>query len=691
MNSFFKPKSIALVGASNKELSVAYGILNNLIKSNYQGKILAINPNYSEVLGFKSFPNLSATQENIDLVIIAISADKVSSILEEMASLKIKSAIIISSGFKEVGNLRLEQDIVKICRENDIKLIGPNCLGLINPHFNLNASFAGSYPLTGNIAFISQSGAICTGLIDLANSLNIGFSKFISLGNKAVLDEADLIEYLASDEETEIIAIYTEQLQDSKKIISACSKAKKPVIVLKGGFSQVGASASASHTGALVANTGAYQALFNQANFIEVNSIEELLNCLVIFQANLKKKFKDLIVLSNAGGPGVLAVDQAEMKNLNLRILNSPTSLSLLKKMPSNASLNNPVDILGDANIERYSQAFEILQNNEENSAFLVIISPQSMSNILGIVKAIVALKRENTFLSFVLMGSDLLIEAKEFLKKQKISVFTDPKEAVLAISSFYKWQKSIKKINTKNYIVEGCSKSLVERIIKKSLLRESLVIREDLAFKILKAYQIPVLKNYFVRSVSEAQNIAKKFRADVVLKISSPNIIHKTNVGGIKLNVKTREIKESYEKLIQEVGSHKPQAKIEGVLVAEMIKKKGLELIVGAFRDPLLGITLVFGLGGIYVELLKDQSFGLEPISYKQALKMIDSLKINKIFDGYRGAKVYHKAELALSILKIRQLMSDFPEIKEIDINPLMVFAGQKKPIAIDARIILE
>ncbi len=690
MNSFFQAKSIALVGASAKKFRVSYGILDNLVKSNYQGKIFAVNPNSDKILGLKSYPNLKAISAKIDLVIIVISADKVVSILEEMASLNLKSAIIISSGFKETGNFKLEEEIIRISKKNNIKILGPNCLGLINPHFNLNASFAGSYPLAGNIALISQSGAICTGLIDLANSSKIGFSKFVSLGNKSIIDEADLIEYLANDQATKIIAIYTEQLENSKKLIEACAQSKKPIIVLRGGASQLGASASASHTGALVGNSGAYQALFKQANFIEVKNIRELLNYLLVFQTNLNKKLNDLIILSNAGGPGVLAADQAEFDNLNLTILNKETKFSLSKKMPHSASLDNPIDILGDAGPDSYLEAFKILQSQEKKAAFLVIISPQSMSDISGIVKALLAVKKSETFLAFVLMGEGLIVEAKEFLQKNNISLFTCPKEAVQAISAFLKHQASRGDINTRNYLIKGNDKNLVKNIIKTSLIEKKKIIREDLAFKILKAYQIPVVKNYFIQSEKEVQKLTKKFRNKLVLKISSPDIIHKSEAGGIKLNIKAEDIKKSYLQLIEGVKKNRPQAKIEGVLAAEMIERSNLELIVGAFRDPLLGITLVFGLGGIYVEILKDQSFGLEPLSFKQAMNMLESLKISQIFDGFRGKQAYNKKDLALTILKIRQLMSDCGEIKEIDINPLLAFTGKSQPLAIDARIIL-
>jgi acetate---CoA ligase (ADP-forming) len=691
MNSFFKPKSIALVGASAKKNSVGYGILNNIVKNNYQGKIFAVNPNSEEVLGFKTFANLKSIKERVDLVIIAISADKVPLILEEMATLNLKSAIIVSSGFKEIGNLLLEEKIIEICRNNEIKIIGPNCLGLINPHHNLNASFAGAYPLEGKVAFISQSGAICTGLIDLAKSLNIGFSKFISLGNKTVIDEVDLIEYLATDKETEIIAIYTEQLQNSKKIIKACAKTKKPIIVLKGGISQAGAGASASHTGALVANTGAYQALFKQANLVEVSNISQLLNTLLIFQNNLSQNFSDLIILSNAGGPGVLAADEAEKNNLNLKVLNSKTSLDLAENLPLNASLNNPIDILGDAEADLYVKAFDILQNNEKKSAFLIIISPQSMSNILEISKKILSIKKTNTTVVFCLLANHLTREARDFLQVNKISSYMCPKEAVLSLASYYKWQENCKNISIENFKIEGVNKELVKKIINKNVTRESEVIREDLAFKILKAYQIPVVKNYLVQTKADAKKIAKKFSGDLVLKIVSPNIIHKSDVGGVKLNVSAKDISGKYLQIIKEIKEKRPQAEIEGVLISEMIKKNHLELIIGAFRDPLLGLTIIFGLGGIYVETLKDQSFGVEPLSYQQALNMIESLKINKILKGSRGQGAYNKKELALIILKIRQLMADFKEIKEIDINPLFAFPGKEKALAVDARIILK
>lgn len=690
----FNPKSIAVVGASTIEGKLGNDILKNLINSGFKGKIYPINPKSNKIYDYKCYPNLKAVKDRIDLMIIAVPAKFVLEILKQGGDLSIEAAIVISAGFKEIGDVLLEEKIKDVCRQKNITLIGPNCLGVINPKAKLNASFAANYPLAGKIAFISQSGALCTSIIDLANSFNLGFSKFISIGNKAMVDEVDLLNYLANDKETEIIAIYTEQLNDSLnflKVSQLLSQKNKPLIILKGGQSEAGASASASHTGALVGNNNAYLALFNQANVILVNKVSELFNCLQILNFNNFKPFNNLAILTNAGGPGVLAVDSLDKEDLSLASFSLNTSQKLAKSLPNNASLGNPVDILGDAQSDRYRLALDILAKDKKIDSLLCIFTPQSMSEGKETAKAIYDFKKNNNKpLVAVFMGQSLVSDSVSYLRSFKIATYLFPEQAVKSLSIMAKWLKNRSLVNIESKRIAKVNTSLVKKIIDETRNKKRNFLREDKAFLVLSAYDISVVKNFFVNNIKEATEKANLFKNNLVLKISSVDILHKSDVGGIKLDLAKSEIRPVFANLLKQVKAKKPEANIEGVLLTEMIKKERVEMIIGAVRDISLGPVVMVGMGGIYVEIIQDKAFGVWPLSLNQARKMINSLKMVKILDGARGKDSFDKEAVASSVLKVMQLMNDFPEIQAIDINPLVVFKKGQGVKAIDARIIL-
>lgn len=690
----FKPKSIALVGASTKKSSVGRDILRNLIEANFKGKIFPVNPKTKQLMGLKCYSNLDEIKEKIDLVIIVIPAKSVLDILKQAAKLKIKAAIIISSGFKEVGEIMLEEEIKKICWQNDITLIGPNCLGIINPIHNLNASFAATSCKKGNIAFISQSGALCTSIIDSAKALNLGFSKFISLGNKAVVKESDLLNYFAHDKNTDIVAIYSEDLSNSVDFLKACqlmAKNYKPIIILKGARSNAGAGASASHTGALAGDDNLYQALFRQGNVIVANTTNQLFDYLQIFSHNKIKSINNLAILTNAGGPGVLAVDSLDEDIIKLASFKNKTFSSLAKNLPNSASLGNPVDILGDAKSDRYRKTLEILASDKKIDSLLFIFTPQSMSEMLESAKALVDHKNSFKIIIAVFMGYEISKEAKDYLRSSNIATFSFPEDAVKALVGFSAWQKNLKNISLKSEISSNNNVNLVRKIIDKNIRDNSEILREDEAFSVLSAYNIKTVKNFFVKEKSELNNFKDQFKGDLVLKISSSDIIHKTEAKGIELNVKPNLLNLKYDKLISRVKKNRPDADISGVLLTEMIKDDNLEMIIGSFRDQALGPALMLGFGGVYVEVFKDKTFALNPLSINEAKRMLDSLKITKILDGIRGKEAYDKEAIITSLIKLNQLMLDFPEISEVDINPLLVFKKNKGIKAVDARIIIK
>lgn len=694
LNKVFNPRSIALIGASGREGSVGHDLLKNLITSGFAGKIFPVNPKYNKLLNLKCYASLADIKESVDLMIVAVPAKIVPSVLGQGGSLKIPAAIVISAGFKEVGNLTLEEEITKIAKLYKINLLGPNCLGVLNPVIKLNASFSATDAQAGQIAFISQSGALCTAFIDAAKSLNLGFSKFISVGNKAVIDEADLLNYLVTDKFTKIIALYVEQLARPKKFLEACqrlAKAGKPVVILKGGRTQIGAGASASHTGALAGNDEIYQALFRQGQIIRAKNINELLDYLQVLNNNLDLSVNKLAIVTNAGGPGVLAADMASVNHLNLASFSLNTSSLLANSLPANASLGNPIDILGDAPAERYRLTLNILAKDKHTDSVLVILSPQSMSDIKLSAQAILSFKKETKkTVVAVLMGEELVAKFRDYLRQQGIAVFDFPEPAVKALTALHQWSnhQSFPSLQIPNF--SDVRNTPVNSIIKQVIGRGDSHLLETEALKVLAAYNLPVLRYRFVNNLSAAKLAASNFKDKVALKIVSPDILHKTEVGGVILSVAKKDIPLAYKKLIKQVKKNKPEADISGVLISEMITGQLTELIIGAVRDPALGPAVMIGLGGIYVEILADRVFGVDPLSRAAASKMLTHLKSSKILQAYRGRPLADQEKIVDCLLRVLLIMREHPEIKEIDINPLMVFAQDQGVKIADARIIL-
>ena len=693
-DKLFKPLSIALVGASNEKGSIGNDLINN-IKNGYKGKIYPVNLKSKKIAGLKAYSSLTKVEKNIDLVVIAVPAKVVPLILEEMGILKIKSAVVISAGFKEVGNIELENKLQAICKKYKINLIGPNCLGIINPHISLNASFAATTAKPGNIAFISQSGALCTAILDSANSLGLGFSKFISIGNKTVIDEIDIFKYLINDKHTKIIAVYAEQLKKPQEIIKLSEQLRKkgkPLIVIKAGKSQAGAKASSSHTGALAGEDGVYEALFKQAGIIRADKIEEMFDYIKIFNDNKIKKAENIAIITNAGGPGVIAVDCLEKNNLSLAKLSSKTKKELEKKLPSSVSLNNPIDILGDAKTKRYEETLSEIIKDKNVDAVLTILSPQSSTEIIETAKSIISLSKKSSKLIIpVFMGDELVSEARELFKKNSISSYIFPEDAIKSLKVFNDFfQLKSQKIKEKKYSFK-VDYQKVKEIFEGAKEKSKNSFPEYEAKEIFSAYGFDVSKSYLARSIKEVKSISKKINKDLVLKIVSEDILHKSDVLGIKLNVKPKDAVKAYRDIIDNVSRIKPKAKIEGVLLTEMIKEKGVELILGSFKDKALGQTIMLGLGGIYVEVLKDVSFGLNPLKPSDILKMIKSLKSYKLLSGVRGEKEKDIEALVETVMRLAKLLNDFPEIKELDINPLYVFDKGKGVKILDSRIIID
>lgn len=691
--ALFQPQAIAIIGASSREKTVGNDVVKNLVNQGYAGKIYPINPKIDELYGLKVYHDIKNLDQKIDLVVVAIPAKFVASAIDEAASKGAQAAIVISAGFKEAGNLALEQELAATCRRHGIILVGPNCLGVINAEHKMNASFAAIMPEVGNVAFMSQSGALCTAVLDYAQELGLGFSKFISIGNKAALDELALIKYLHEDPQTKVICLYAEALDNATAIIQTLKelnrgKEPKPVIVLKSGKTAAGAGAIASHTGSLSGGDNAYQALFNQAGIIRAQSVSELFDLASIFSNNPLKEIKTVTIITNAGGPGVLTTDAVIENGLEMAKLEEQTIKKLKSFLPAAANTHNPVDVLGDAVGEVYEKTLAVIGDDRQTDAILVLLTPQTMTEPVKTAQAIVNLrKKTDKVIAVSLMGRDLVADGVKILKDNKIANTTFPESAALGLGALAKFVAWTKIKEDKPLVFNDVDRERVAQIFKKAKKEGKTSFPEAEAMKILQAYNFPLLKSAVAKSASEAKQILEKFACAVAMKIVSPDILHKSDVGGVMLNVTADNVEAKFQAMMTTVRKNKPQAKLEGVLLMEMAPQ-GHETILGINKNS-LGSMLMFGLGGIYVEVFKDVTFAFPPLSKLEIEKMIGGLKSNSIFMGARGQAAIDQKSLIEAIARLAQLAGDFPQIKELDINPLLLTAQGVK--VLDARIVIE
>ena len=697
LKNIFYPEAIAVVGASTKPNSAGNDIVKNLATRGYAGKIYPVNPKAEILYDLKCYPTMTAVGAKIDLAIIVIPAQFVPDALEECARLDIHGASIISAGFKEVGNFELENKVHDICVKNKIALIGPNCLGVINPEIKMNASFAMVTPDFGPVAFISQSGALCSSVLDHAKTLGIGFSKFISMGNKAVVNELGILDYLAEDPHTKVIAMYVEQLAQAQELIEASKKIThgknpKPIIVLKSGRTSAGASASASHTGALAGNDAAYDALSRQSGILRANSVAELFEYIQIFTNNELPKGKNVAIVTNAGGPGVLTTDAVIENGLSLAKLDDKTVNELKAVMPPAANCNNPVDVLGDAKADRYEIALKAVGADENVDSIVVILTPQSMTEPEATAQAIARLRqtcKKPIAVSFI--GDDTVIAGVKTLRDNQIASFDFPEEAAHALSALYHFQTWSVAKDAGKFIFKDTKKKEVAKIFAEAKAKGKTSFPEAEALKILELYSFPLLKSRVVTSPTEAEKVGVEIGKSLAMKIVSPDILHKSDVGGVMLNIDPKNVAEAYETMFETVKKNAPKAKLEGVLLVEMAPKGGAELILGANKDPNLGNMIMFGMGGIYVEVLKDVVFALAPITQGDAQTMLEKIRSKKIFEGVRGGAKLDKEATLDTLGRLSTLLTDFPEIKELDINPLLMLPEGQGVRVLDARIVIE
>ena len=691
--ALFQPQSIAIVGASSREKTVGNDVVKNLVQQGFAGQIFPINPKIDELYGVKVYHDIKDLDQKIDLVVVAIPAKFVNSAIEEAAKKGAQAAIVISAGFKEAGNFALEQELAETCQRHNIILVGPNCLGVINAEQKMNASFAAIMPEVGNVAFMSQSGALCTAVLDYAKELGLGFSKFISIGNKAALDELALIQYLHEDPQTKVICIYAEALDNAPAIIASLKKLNrgknpKPVIILKSGKTEAGASAIASHTGSLSGGDNAYQALFDQAGIIRAQSISELFDLASVMSTNPLKAIKSVTIVTNAGGPGVLTTDAIIENGLTMAELEKNTVKKLRGFLPAAANVHNPVDVLGDAVGEVYEKTLNVLSEDKNTDAILLLLTPQSMTEPVETARAVVNLRKKTDKAIVVsLMGRDLVAGGVKLLRDNKIANTTFPESAALglgALAKFVAWTK-IKESGVK--VFADVDREKVAKIFQEARKVGKTSFPEAEAMEILRAYNFPLLKSATAKSAKEAKKILSEFNCAAAMKIVSPDILHKSDVGGVMLNVTADTVESKFTEMMTVVAKNMPQAKLEGVLLMEMAPQ-GHETILGINKNS-LGSMLMFGLGGIYVEVFKDVTFAFPPLTLLEIKKMVNGLKSSSIFAGTRGQQAIDQESLISAIARLAQLSSDFPEIKELDINPLLLSASGAK--VLDARIVID
>ena len=692
---FFKPNSIAVVGASREPEKVGHRIFRNLVESGFKGQLYPINPKADEILGIKCYGDVSDVPDQIDLAVIAVPAKIVPMVAEECGKKGVKGLIVVSAGFSETGRegTQLEKELLAVCLKYNMRMQGPNCLGFISTQSCMNASFAAAQPTVGNIAFISQSGALGSAILNWALQNDVGFTSFISLGNEADLNAADFLEALADDEQTRAVGLYVEGVKNGRRFIEEAKKVseRKPVIALKAGTTDVGVRAISSHTGSLAGSDAAFSAAFRKAGILRVNTLEELFELVLAFEDQPLPKDRNILIITNGGGPGILTADACEKVGLELPLLEFEIIEELRSLLPPHASLNNPLDVLGDADESRYELALKAGLKSQNIDGVIVILTPQAMTPSEKVAKVIAEARRlsdKPIVTSFMGLDDDSI--AVKTLQKNNIPNYPFPESAAFALKMMYDYGSILKKTNEEPSFPAQIDIKAVKQILSKIYADDRLVPTIDESFRIVQQCGILVPKAIITRSPDEAGQMADSIGYPVALKVVSPEILHKTDLGGVVLNITScAEVKRNYDIILGKIHGLMPQARIFGVLVQEMIPK-GKEVIVGAVRDAQFGPLMMFGLGGIYVNFLRDVSYRLCPLTKLEAKEMIEETKAYILLRGVRGESPSDIDSVVDIILKVSQIMSQFEEIVEMEINPLFVYEEKKGCVAVDIKMVI-
>ncbi len=694
LTRLFEPQSVAVIGASKSEGKVGNAVLKNLLSSNYGGEIVPVNPREEEIEGLKCYPSLS-DYGPVDVAVVAIPARFVPDVAEEIGVLGTGFLVVLSAGFKEVGHegLKLERRVMESARKHGMRVIGPNTLGIMDTHTPLNASFSANFPLKGNIAFFSQSGALCAATLDWSLERGLGFSRFVSIGNKADLDEPDFIIDAALDPNSRSILIYMESITDGLRFLEASRAASRetPIVVLKSGRSSAGAQAASSHTGALAGSDRAYETAFRQAGILRAETMEDLFNLAMAFAQQPVPAGPRVAVVTNAGGTGIIATDAIERSGLAMAGFQRETLRKLREGLPAEASVTNPVDVIGDAGPDRYAFALRTVLEDETVDSVVALLCPTAFTKPAETAREIIGLKQEFSAkpLLVVYTGGKAVRKGAEILEENGVPCFFFPEPAIRTLKGISDYAHLRDLPEPDMVQLDDVDRDRVREVITRAQSRGRNVLLGHECMEIMKAYRIPAVESRLARTMEEAVAVAEELGYPVAMKASSSQILHKTEVGGVKLNLETaQEVQSAFGEILDRVHRHFPTTPLSGVEVQEMAPP-GLETIIGMTRDVQFGPLMVFGMGGIYVNLLEEVSFRLaHGLDWKQAREMMEETKAWALLTGFRGAKPSDIKAVEDILVRVGTLVRDFPEIVELDINPLFCYHQGAK--ALDVKITL-
>lgn len=694
LESLFNPKSVAVVGASANPAKLGYNVLDNIVKYDYEGQVYPINPKEEEILGKTCYPRVTDVPEAVDLAVIVVPSKYVAGVMQDCADKSVGAAIIITAGFRETGaeGRQLEREVMQIAQDNDIDVVGPNCLGVINTASSLNASFAATMPDKGNISFMSQSGALCTGILDWSAANNLGFASFVSLGNKGDLNETDFLEAWHQDAGTDVVIAYLEGIVDGPHFMQVAREftKEKPLIVIKSGTTSAGSRAVSSHTGTLAGSDAAYEAAFRQSGVLRAHSVAELFAYSTAFAYQPLPQGRNVAIITNAGGPGIMATDACENNGIHLAKLATETVNLLQENLPAAANCYNPIDVLGDARADRYKLALEAALKDPNVDAAIFLLTPQAMTEIQETAQAVVDLSQEyDKPILANFMGAKEVAAGNRILGQGQIPYYDFPEnaaDALVKMVQYREWCEREREPITRFPVDPERAATALLTAKKAGRLK----LNEMEARQIIAAYGVPLPKSHLAMHSDQAVKWAEDIGYPVVMKIISPDILHKSDIGGVQVGLENeKQVRMAYEEIINRAYRYMPDADIWGVAVQEMVET-GKEVILGVTKDPTFGHMLMFGLGGIYVEVLKDVVFRIAPLTRREAEEMVRSIRSFPLLAGVRGEKAADLDALVECILRISQLVTDFPQIVELDINPLFAYETGKGSIAVDARIVI-